>query len=168
MLLPDYSALVLNRENHLLALSNAERHEGKKEIMLNLGVRVRAFMTPNVIGIEGSKSIKDAARRMVEASASSVLITDNRGRPIGIVTERDVVQRVVSAGKNSDRPVEEVMSSPLVTVDPLVTFGEAAQVMIERKIKRLLVKEDDKIVGIITQTDVQRGMLDTFNSLLLT
>jgi signal-transduction protein with cAMP-binding, CBS, and nucleotidyltransferase domain len=136
--------------------------------MLNLGVRVRAFMNPNIIRIEGSKSIKDAARKMVEAGISSILVTDDRGRPIGIVTERDIVQRVISAGKNPDRRVEEIMSSPLITVGPLATFGEAAQIMIERKIKRLLVKEDENILGIITQTDVQRGMLDTFNSLLLT
>jgi signal-transduction protein with cAMP-binding, CBS, and nucleotidyltransferase domain len=125
-------------------------------------------MNPNMVWIEGGKSIKETATKMVEKGISSILVTDNRSRPIGIVTERDIVQRVVSAGKNPERRVEEIMSSPLITVDPLVTFGEAAQIMIEKKIKRLLVKEGENILGIITQTDVQKGMIDTFNSLLLT
>jgi signal-transduction protein with cAMP-binding, CBS, and nucleotidyltransferase domain len=136
--------------------------------MLNMDVRVRAFMTSNVAGVEGSKSIKEAAKRMVDSGISSIIVTDGRLRPIGIVTERDIVQRVVAGGKNPDRPVEEVMSSPLITVDPLTTLGEAANIMVQKKIKRLLVKEDERIVGIVTQTDIQRGMLETFNSLLLT
>jgi signal-transduction protein with cAMP-binding, CBS, and nucleotidyltransferase domain len=105
---------------------------------------------------------------MIEKGVSSILVTDNRGRPIGIVTDRDTVQkRVVSAGKNPERRVEEIMSSSLITVGILITFGEAAQTMIEKEIKRLLVKEDENILGVINQTDVQKGMLDTFNSLLL-
>jgi signal-transduction protein with cAMP-binding, CBS, and nucleotidyltransferase domain len=136
--------------------------------MLNIDVRVRAFMTPIIVGAEGSKSIKEAAKKMVDSGISSIIVTDARLRPIGIVTERDIVQRVVAAGKNPDRSVEEVMSSPLIIVDPLATLGEAADIMIQKKIKRLLVKEDERIIGIISQTDIQRGMLGTFNSLLLT
>lgn len=125
-------------------------------------------MTPNIVGVEARKSIKEAAKRMVDSGISSIIITDRRLRPIGIITERDIVQRVVAAGKNPDRPVEEVMSSPLITVDALTTLGEASKIMVEKKIKRLLVKEGEKILGIVTQTDIQRGMLETFNSLLLT
>ncbi|HZW58453.1 MAG TPA: CBS domain-containing protein [Nitrososphaerales archaeon] len=124
-------------------------------------------MSPKMIVVEGGESIKDAARKMTEANISSIIVTDSRGRPMGIVTERDIVQRVIAADKNPERRVEEVMSSPLITTDSIATLGEAAQTMVEKKVKRLLVKENENIVGIITQSDLQRGMMQTFSSLLL-
>jgi signal-transduction protein with cAMP-binding, CBS, and nucleotidyltransferase domain len=136
--------------------------------MLNIDVRVRAFMNSNIVGVERGKSIKLAAKRMAESGISSIIITDERSRPVGIITERDIVQRVVAMGKNTDRAVEEVMSSPLITVDSLATLGEAGNLMIQKKIKRLLIKENERIIGIVTQSDIQRGILETFNSLLLT
>ncbi|MCL4436505.1 MAG: CBS domain-containing protein [Thaumarchaeota archaeon] len=135
--------------------------------MLNIGVRVRAFMNTKMDAVEVGGSVKEAVKKMVDAEIESVLVTKG-GDPIGIITERDILQRVVYAGANTDKRVEEIMSHPLITVDPLATLGDAAQIMLQKKIRRLLVKEGEKIVGIITQRDLQRAFMETFNTLLLT
>ena len=59
------------------------------------------------------------------------------------------------------------MSTPLITIDSLATIGEAAELMTNREIRRLLVTEKDKVVGIITQRDIQKALLDAFNTLVL-
>jgi CBS domain-containing protein len=59
------------------------------------------------------------------------------------------------------------MSKPLITINADATLGEAAEIMIKKKIRRLLVKQNEKIIGIITQRDLQRLMADTFRSLLI-
>ncbi len=135
--------------------------------MLNIGVRVRAFMTTKMDAVEVGSSVKEAVKKMVEAEIESVLVTE-RGDPVGIITERDILRRVVYAGANTDKRVEEIMSHPLITVDPLATLGEAAQIMLQKKIRRLLVKQGEKIIGIITERDIQRAFMETFNALLIT
>ncbi len=135
--------------------------------MLNIGVRVRAFMTTKMDAVEVGSSVKEAVKKMVETEIESVLVTE-RGDPIGIITERDILRRVVYAGANTDKRVEEIMSHPLITVDPLATLGEAAQIMLQKKIRRLLVKQGEKTIGIITERDIQRAFMETFNALLIT
>ncbi|MCL5317365.1 MAG: CBS domain-containing protein [Thaumarchaeota archaeon] len=124
-------------------------------------------MNTKMDAVEVGGSVKEAVKKMVDAEIESVLVTKG-GDPIGIITERDILQRVVYAGANTDKRVEEIMSHPLITVDPLATLGDAAQIMLQKKIRRLLVKEGEKIVGIITQRDLQRAFMETFNTLLLT
>ncbi len=135
--------------------------------MLNLSVRVKAYAKAKIEGIDSAKTIKEAVKKMVDLEIGSIVITAN-GKPVGIVTERDVLDRVLSAGKNPNRPVREIMSAPLITIDGLATLGEAAELMVKKKIRRLLVSEGDNIVGIVTQRDIQRALMETFNTLLLT
>jgi CBS domain-containing protein len=71
------------------------------------------------------------------------------------------------AKTKTDSRIEEIMSKPLITIEANATLGEAAEIMIKRKIRRLLVKQNEKIIGIITQRDLQRLMTDTFRSLLI-
>ena len=134
--------------------------------MLNVAVRVKAFMNRDLVSIDASRTIKEAVKRMVKAEIGSIVIT-NDGEPVGIVTERDVLKRALMAAKRPNRPVREIMSTPLITIDSLATIGEAAELMTNREIRRLLVTEKDKVVGIITQRDIQKALLDAFNTLVL-
>ena len=136
-------------------------------ILLNLNVRVRAFMSRTIESVEVGRPVMEAVKRMVEADIGSVLVTQNQ-EPIGIITERDILRRVVYARESTEKPVEEIMSGPLITVDHLATIGDAAQIMVERRVRRLLVKEDGRIVGIVTQRDLQKALAETFDALLLT
>jgi len=63
-------------------------------------------------------SIRDAARLMVENDCGEIPVTDEAGKPVGVVTDRDIACRAVAAGKSLDTPVREIMSKPVVTVDP--------------------------------------------------
>jgi CBS domain-containing protein len=135
--------------------------------LFNIHVRVRAFMKTKMVTVDVGSKVRDAVKRMVEAEVGSIVVT-RKGEPIGIITERDVLRRVAFAQASLSKPVEDIMSGPLVTVDSLATLAEAGEVMAQKKIRRLLVKEGDKIVGIITERDLQNAFLDTFRALLLT
>jgi CBS domain-containing protein len=123
-------------------------------------------MSKNIVSAEVERSIRSAVKTMVKNGLGSIVITKD-DKPVGIVTERDIMKSIGYAKVNLDAKVGEIMSKPLISVGADATLGEAADVMIKRKVRRLLVKEDGKHVGIITERDLQRLMTDTFKSLLL-
>ncbi len=134
---------------------------------LSTTVRVKAVMTKDMISIEKGLSIRSAIKTMVHRDVGSVVITAH-GKPIGIVTERDILRTLAyRKAIRPDTPVEVIMSKPLITVNSITTIGDAAEMMVKNKIRRLLVKENGRYVGIVTQRDLQRAMTDTFKSLLL-
>lgn len=133
---------------------------------LNPSVRVRAAMSKEMVTAEAEHSIRDAIRKMVKKEVGAVVVTD-KGTPVGMVTERDILRSIGYKRADTDGQVGSIMSKPLISIDSTATLGEAAELMIKHKIRRLMVKEGDKYVGIITQRDLQRLMTDTFKSLLL-
>lgn len=130
---------------------------------------------PQVVGA-GSKvtqefylATRTAIKLMVKKNIGSVVITENSSNnPVGIITERDILK---SIAYRSIRPeitkIEEIMSTPIMSVEQDATLGDAAQMMIKKNIRRLLVKQDNKYVGIITQRDLQKLMTDTIRALLI-
>ena len=110
-------------------------------------------MRKNVISIDSAMTVKDAATMMDDANVGCVVITRGNA-PIGILTERDFVKRVVSQEMDLATPLADVMSFPLITVDCDDTVWEAAEIMKKNKIHKAPVQEDGKLVGIITATDI--------------
>lgn len=95
------------------------------------------------------------SKLMLKHDIGCVIVQDKSGTPTGIITERDIVQRV--AAKNilsSDVKAVEVMSKPIVTIGPGASVNEAAKMMNQRKIRRLAVIESGKLVGVLTQKDI--------------
>lgn len=133
---------------------------------LNITIRVKAAMKKEIISANKDDSIRSAIRKMIKGNMGSVVIVDN-DKPIGIVTERDILKSIAYKRASTDGPVGTIMSAPLISIDAYATLGEAADMMIKRKVRRLLVKENGEYVGIITQRDLQSLMADTFKSLLL-
>ena len=115
---------------------------------------VRDIMEKNVITIEIDKNALDAAKLLKEKEISFlVIIKDNI--PIGIVSERDFVKRVVAEDKvASTIPLESIMSKKFRWVQPDSRIEDAVQKMLNNNIRRLLVLENEKLVGVITQTDL--------------
>lgn len=125
---------------------------------MSLPVLVREVMSPSVISVEASSTVRDAARVMVERDVGSVIVTEE-GRPVGILTERDIMRRVVVRGLDpSKTKVREVMSSPLITVEANDYIVDASRLMAEKNIRRLLVVEGGRPVGIVTQKDLCRAL----------
>lgn len=123
-------------------------------------------MTKNIVSSDREHSIKSAIRKMVKKNIGSIVVTE-KGNPVGIVTERDVLKNIGYGRLNPENPVGTIMSKPLITIDLNSTISEAADLMKRHNIRRILVKENEKFVGVITQRDLQLLMVDTFKSLLL-
>lgn len=125
---------------------------------------VRHIMTKNIISVKNDALVVEAASVMVKNDIGSVVVTKD-GNPVGIVTEKDIVKECCARRLcGGDLRVEEIMSAPLITIDADASLGEAALLMSDNKIRRLLVTEKGKIVGIITEKDVLRGTLSYFES----
>ena len=118
---------------------------------------VKDLMTKNVVTIDANKTVVEAAALMSEKDIGDLIVMDDN-TPVGIVTERDFVRRVLAEGKSADSKVSEVMTSPLKVIDPEAPIKEAARRMVNKRIRRLPVIKDNKLVGIITAADFARHL----------
>ena len=115
---------------------------------------VRDIMGKNVITIEHDKNALDAAKLLKEKEISFLVIIKDK-IPIGIVSERDFVQKVVAEDKTTSTiSLESIMSKKYRWVTPDSKIEDAVQKMLNNNIRRLLVLENEKLVGVITQTDL--------------
>jgi CBS domain-containing protein len=136
---------------------------------LNPTVRVKSAMTRKMITLDKGLSIKSAIKLMVKKNIGSVVVTaDSSSNPVGILTERDILKSIAYKRIRPEiTKIEEIMSTPILSVEADTILGDAAQLMIKKNIRRLLVKEDNKYVGIITQRDLQKLMADTIRALIM-
>ncbi len=115
---------------------------------------VARAMNKAVIVMDINSDIPDIAREMVSRDAGSIIITEN-GLAMGIITERDLVKGIVTENRQpSAVKAKEVLSSPLITIEPEKSIVEASEIMLKAKIKRLPVLEDRTIIGVISNTDI--------------
>ncbi len=114
---------------------------------------VNEVMSKNVLTLDKSASLQEAAEKMRELKVGCVIVTENNN-PTGIITERDFVTKIVADGRPLFTEIHEVMSAPLITIDSEETIWEASELMKEKSIHKLPVKNNEEIVGIITTTDI--------------
>ncbi len=117
---------------------------------------VKEIMKP-VVNIGPKQTVLEAANLMKESNRGSLLIVDDK-ITVGIVTERDLVMRVIAKNRPHSTPVSEVMSSHLITINADVTLKKAARIMGEHKIRRLPVIENGGVAGILVGSDVLRQL----------
>lgn len=111
-------------------------------------------MSTDVVKAQLLEPVYDAVYRMLTKNVGSIVITDN-GMVVGIVTKGDVLRRAFLKGVDpKSLPVKKVMSTPPVTISPAATLEEASKLMNEKRISKLPVVENGKLVGIITSTDI--------------
>jgi len=129
---------------------------------------VRDIMTKTLRTVRPNSSVLDAVQKMNKFNIGSILVVDGR-RPVGIVTERDILRRVVELSMEpSIVKVSDIMSHPVVTINPDATIEEAARLMTAKQIKKLPVVQEDGVVGIITTMDIMKAaprMMDLFGEL---
>ncbi len=116
---------------------------------------VSDIMKNQVISIDSSMSVTDAAKMMSDSGVGCVVVIQ-KNIPIGILTERDFVTKIAFLTKSSSIPVRNVMSSPLIAISPKETIKNLADVMKEKKIHKVPVIDGNKLVGIVTATDLIR------------
>lgn len=118
------------------------------------GISVREVMSHTPISLPRKASVAEAAAIMKEREVGSLLVA-NAGKTVGVVTERDLVVRVLAEHKDPDKtPIESIMSSPIMTVDPDANIVDAIRKMSRLNIRRLVVMEKAKTVGIVTVRDI--------------
>src|SRR5215210_7768800 len=117
--------------------------------------RVRDQMVSDVVTIEPGTGVVDAAKRMIEQEKGPLPIVEGE-RPKAIVTDRDIVAHVVAEGRDpTSMTVDEIASQELVTIGPEQDTSEARRLMDEHQLDRVLVVEDDRLVGIISEADIR-------------
>ncbi len=129
-----------------------EKSEGESRILLRVG----DVMVREVITIDENATVREAAEVMNKFEIGC-LIAVRKGKAVGIITERDLLKRVVSEAKDVNKTrVKDVMSSPLVVVEPDLDLEEAVKLMFQMKIKKLPVVDGKRLVGLVSLTDIAR------------
>jgi predicted transcriptional regulator len=113
-------------------------------------------MIEKVVTAKKETTVEDAVRLMNKHEIGCLVVVEN-GKPVGIVTERDLLKRVLARSKALRRlKVSEIMSSPLVSAKPIIEIEEATKIMCQKKIKKIPVVEKGKLLGLVTLTDILR------------
>jgi len=120
---------------------------------MDTGIKVGECMQSSLVKIKDSASVFDAARKMKDSNIGSLLVEDSK--VYGIVTADDIVFKAVATRK-MDSSVKDLLSKPLISVSMDADLAEAARIMGEKDVKRLVVKSGQKIVGIVSQKDIIR------------
>ena len=117
-------------------------------------IRIRDIMNTNPVMINRKASVLDAVKEMKSEKVGSIVIVEN-GKPIGVLTESDILRKIVAEGKDaSEIAVEKVMSSPTITISPDEKIENAVKLMGKNRIRRLPVVEGGKLVGMVTERDI--------------
>jgi len=117
--------------------------------------RVRDKMVSSVVTIEPGTGVVDAAKRMIEEEKGPLPVVEGE-RPVAIVTDRDIIAHVVAEGRDPrSMTVHDIASHELVTIGPDEDISEARRLMDEHELDRILVVEDDRLVGIISEADIR-------------
>jgi CBS domain-containing protein len=127
--------------------------------MSEIGMRprmiVKEVMTSPVVTVEETASANKVAELMLDNKVGCVIVVDKAGNAIGIVTERDLVVRVLARNAaSSSSKAKDFMTSPLVTIEPEASVTDAARMMSKKDIRRLGVIYKSKLVGIVSSKDI--------------
>lgn len=131
---------------------------------------VKDIMHPDVQKISNSVTIKDAAKIMTDKKIGCLLVVEGQ-KLLGIVTEDDIITKVVGEGRHpQETTVDDIMVREVIHILPRTSLEEAAELMTKKEIKKLPVIEEEKIIGIITASDIvaaEPKMMEHLGELLL-
>jgi PAS domain S-box-containing protein len=163
-----YHLLAQKRLRHLVMVDEAGTAKGvltQSDLIERLGYdslaeikRVSEIMTREVVTVDGNITVREAVARMADRSISCLIVARD-GRPAGIITERDVVRLLSESPHLGRLRLYDIMSCPVVCVEADRPVFEAALVMRKRRMRRLVVVDDDlRVMGLVTQSDIVRGL----------
>ncbi|MCJ2512352.1 MAG: CBS domain-containing protein [Thermoplasmata archaeon] len=120
----------------------------------DLQVPVMEVMSRNLVTVQPKETVDSASKLMKDRGIGSLVVVKS-GKPVGILTEKDIVAKVVAEDtKPSAVKVSQIMSSPVKTIHPHESIEDAAKLMAQNKIRRLVVSENDSLLGIVTENDI--------------
>jgi len=125
-----------------------------------VNIRVKDVMAKEPIMVESERTVKETAMVMDRSGHGCLLVTSG-GRIVGIITERDLVRKALTKGGNMSRTkIKNIMSSPLIVVEPDASVEDAAKVMAKHKVRRLPVVGPGGLAGLITVTDIAKYLAE--------
>ena len=117
---------------------------------------VKEVMSTSIAIVKPTIAVLEAAKIMREKKVGNVIVVEQK-QPIGILTESDILKKLVADGKDpKDIFVKDVMSTPIIVIDPYATLEDAIKIMGKCKVRRLPVIENNELIGIITQKDISK------------
>ena len=120
-------------------------------------VLVREVMSSPVIEAEEHETAEDAAKKMMKYGVGAIIVTGQRGEPVGIVTKTDLVNKVIAKNlKPNEVELKDIMSTPLQTIDPDARIEEALRKMNKLKVNRLAVIYKNRLAGLVSIKDILR------------
>ena len=123
------------------------------------------ILEPEFLSMRPQTSLLEAAKLMADRHHGFVIVTSPEGRPIGIVTEWDILAKVVAVARSPGQvPLEELMTRSLVYVDANEGIDRVAEIMAEKGVRRVLVEKDGKVLGVIRAQTIVRRMRDYIDS----
>lgn len=120
---------------------------------------VKQIMSNSVVSVDSSVTATNAAKMMEDTGVGAVVVLENNF-PVGIITDRDFAIKITAHSYPIDTPVRRIMSSPLISIDPNSDLWVASDLMSTRNVRKLPVIEDDKVVGILTSSDLVKHIAD--------
>ncbi len=120
---------------------------------INVSIPVKDIMAKALISVNPATTALQIAKMMEQGGIGAVLVKEN-GNLVGIVTDRDFATKIAANNLPFETPVQEIMSSPLITINHDEPISAAAEMMTSKKIRKLAVSENGTIVGLITSTDI--------------
>ena len=119
-------------------------------------LKVKDVMVTDLVTVKTDISVKKAVKVMNDFEIGCLIVVED-GEAVGIITERDILKRIVVESRDPEKTlVGEVMSKPLIVTSPETSLEEAIESMFKHKIKKLPVVEGGKLVGLVTFTDIAR------------
>ena len=120
-------------------------------------VLVREVMSSPVIEAEEHETAEDAAKKMMKYGVGAIIVTGQKGEPVGIVTKTDLVNKVIAKNLKPDEvKLKDIMSSPLQTIDPDARIEDALRKMNKLKVNRLAVIYKNRLAGLVSIKDILR------------
>ncbi|MEM2143777.1 MAG: CBS domain-containing protein [Candidatus Jordarchaeaceae archaeon] len=121
-----------------------------------MSIKIEDIMVKDVLTVDITESVLNATIKMNDRKVGSVVVVE-KGKPVGILTERDILSKIVVEKRDAEKTkVKEVMSTPLISGNPEMSLEDVIRTMVLKRIKKLPILKEGKLVGIITLFDIIR------------
>ena len=124
-----------------------------------LMARVRKIMLTGVATLKKEAKVQEAAKLLAQRGSGCIVVVEGK-KPIGIITELDIVRGVISRGKGLSMPISEVMASPVTFMEPNMKLDEALKIIDTKKFRRYPVVENGQLMGLATKRDIVNEISD--------
>ena len=114
---------------------------------------IRKLMDDSVLSVNSAVPAYEAAKLMENSDSGAILVLENQV-PVGIVTNKDLTVKIIAHSYPSDTPIRRIMSTPLISITPETKMTSAAELMATKKIRKLPIISEDKVIGIVIASDV--------------